>query len=669
MGYKILERDPYLQPFEQDIKLRMERYRQKRKALVGARGTLCDFANGHEYFGFHRTEDGWVYREWAPAAEEVYLTGDMVDWRWLDLRLTPIGNGIFEIFLSGKDALWDGCHVKTVVRHKGELLERIPLYIRRVEQDRESGAWSGVIVDAPAYEWKNNRFVPQKKGLCVYECHIGMAQDKEGIGTYAEFREKILPRIKSLGYNTVQIMAIMEHPYYGSFGYQVSSFFAACSRYGTPNELKELIDEAHGMGVAVLLDVVHSHAVGNTVEGLSEFDGTTYQFCHEGGRGDHPAWGTRLFNYNKNEVIHFLLSNLKFWMEEYRFDGFRFDGVTSMIYHDHGLGSSFGDYGKYFSKNTDHEAITYLQLANALIREVNPNAITIAEDMSAMPGMCLPLKEGGIGFDYRLAMGQPDLWIKLIEKERDEDWNMWHIWHELTSRRAGEKYIAYAESHDQALVGDKTLMFRLCDSHMYTDMSRASDDPVIERGMSLHKMIRLATISMGGEGYLNFMGNEFGHPEWIDFPREGNGWSYFYCRRQWHLADDPALKYGQLEAFDREMLSRLGNEKFLSSKAKSLFIDEFKQILMYERQGLTFVLNFSPTGAYTDYWVTVPRSGKYRVILSTDDSAFGGFDRIDKEYVYTAKKHPDGRYKLQIYLPPRTGLCMKSVKREEISGD
>lgn len=663
MSYKIFERDPGLLPFENDINQRMLNYKKKKAELVGKTGKLCDFANGHEYFGFHRTENGWVYREWAPAADEVYLTGDMVDWRWLDLKLDKKDNGVFEIYLDGKDALWDGCHVKAIVNYRGQLLERIPLYIRRVVQDPQTYIWCGVISDEPEYEWKNDKFLPKQKNLLIYECHIGMAQEREGIGTYDEFTDNILPRIKSLGYNAIQIMAIMEHPYYGSFGYQVSSFFAASSKYGTPNGLKRLIDTAHGMGITVLLDVVHSHAVKNTVEGINKFDGTTTQFFHEGPRGDHPAWGTKLFNYNKNEVIHFLLSNLKFWLDEYHFDGFRFDGVTSMIYHDHGLGVAFTDYTKYFSLNTDTEAVTYLQLANELIREVNPDAITVAEDMSALPGMCLPIREGGVGFDYRLAMGSPDMWIKLIKEQRDEDWRMWHIWAELTSRRPGEKYIGYAESHDQALVGDKTIMFRLCDSHMYHAMSKNSDDYVIDRGVALHKMIRLVTLTLGGEGYLNFMGNEFGHPEWIDFPREGNGWSHFYCRRQWSLADNPDLRYGQLQEFDKSMIALVTQNEVFKKAPKPLHVSEEDCVLSYERGGMVFAFNFHPTESYEGYTVTVPTQGKYKVILSTDESAFGGWDRISKEYIYTAKRDPeDKKAKFKIFLPARTALCMVKVK-------
>ena len=662
-SYKIFDYDPALLSYEKDIKQRMSNYEKKKQELVGKKGKLCDFANGHEYFGFHKTDKGWFYREWAPAADEVYLTGDMIDWR-KELKLTPIGNGVFEIFLEGRDALYDGCYVKTLIVKDGKVLERIPLYIKRVMQDPRDHSWCGVISDDVAYDWKHQGFIPERS-LYIYECHVGMSQEKEGIGTYREFIDNILPRIKSLGYNTIQIMAIMEHPYYGSFGYQVSSFFAASSKYGTPNELKELIDTAHGMGIAVLLDLVHSHAVKNTIDGINEFDGTVYQFFHEGARGDHPTWGTKLFNYNKNEVIHFLLSNLKFWLEEYHFDGFRFDGVTSMIYHNHGLGVSFTDYGKYFSLNTDTEAITYLQLANKLIREVNPHAITIAEDMSAMPGMCLPINEGGIGFDYRLAMGIPDLWIKLLKEESDENWDMWRIWGELTSRRAGEKYIGYAESHDQALVGDKTIMFRLCDSKMYTNMAKWSNDPDVERGIALHKMIRLVTLTLGGEGYLNFMGNEFGHPEWIDFPREGNGWSYFYCRRQWHLADDSSLKYEYLLEFDKAMIELTKQSNVFKRAPKCLFIDAEKQVIVYERGGLVFAFNFSPSSSYEGYYLEVPTAGKYKVEFSTDDRAFGGWDRISKEYIYTSKKQPDGKSKLQIYLPARSALCVKKEERRK----
>ena len=664
MNWKILEYDEMLKPFAADIQLRMDNYNRKKNELLAGGLTLKDFANGHEYFGFHKSTvgpQGWFYREWAPAAQEVYLTGDFNDWQWLSHPLTNLGGGVWEIFIPGTESLWHGCKVKTIVKHNDQLLERIPTYARRVVQDPVTRAFCCEIVDEAPYKWKKKKFTPAKE-LFIYECHIGMAQEEEKVGTYTEFRDKILPRIKEGGYNTIQIMAIMEHPYYGSFGYQVSNFFAASSRFGLPNELKSLIDTAHEMGIAVLLDVVHSHAVKNTAEGLNEFDGTVHQFFHDGPKGDHPAWGTKLFNYEKSEVIHFLLSNLKFWMDEYHFDGFRFDGVTSMLYHDHGLGTAFDSYDKYFSMNTDIEAITYLQLATDLIKEVNPKAICIAEDMSALPGMCIPVAEGGVGFDYRLSMGMPDLWIKLLKNTPDEFWNIHHIWYELQVRRPMEKNIGYAESHDQALVGDKTIMFRLCDAAMYTDMDKASGSMVVDRGVALHKMIRLISMAAGGEGYLNFMGNEFGHPEWIDFPREGNGWSHYYCRRQWSLTDNGYLRYGLLNEFDKAMVKFAQEGKIHKKKPEYLMGREDKQVLAFERGGKIFLFNFSPFNAYDDY-IVVPTRGEYKAVLSTDEGRFGGFDGVSMDYIYKTEKFVDGKNGFKIWLPARTAVCLEKVKK------
>ena len=662
MEYKILQLDPLMQPFAQEIEARMQRYKAVRKSLLPQGTTLVDFANAHRYFGFHRTENGWVYREWAPAAEAMYLTGDFVGWDPVACPMNKLENGVFEVYMQGEKCPQPGQKVQAVVIHNGQTLRRIPLYATRVVQDPKTILWCAELEDTFApYPWTDEGFVPAKTPL-IYECHIGMAQEEYKVGSYKEFMDNTLPRIQKAGYNTIQIMAIMEHPYYGSFGYQVSNFFAPASRYGHSRELKALIDKAHSMGIAVLLDVVHSHAVKNTNEGINEFDGTTYQFFHDGPKGHHSAWDTKLFNYGKHEVIHFLLSNLKYWMEVFHFDGFRFDGVTSMLYHDHGLGTSFDSYNKYFSMNTDVEAVTYLQLATELIHAINPNAIAIAEDMSAMPGMCLPIQDGGIGFDYRLSMGMPDLWIKMLKDVPDELWDLGKLWYELTIRRPGEKNIGYCESHDQALVGDKTIMFRLCDAQMYTGMAKNSQNAVIDRGMALHKMIRLVTSSVAGEGYLNFMGNEFGHPEWIDFPREGNGWSYHYCRRQWSLQDNPDLRYEQLGAFDRAMIALLKDNDLLDKKAVFGMLNHMDKVLVYSKGDVVFAFNFHPVNSYPGYTIPVPKAGKYDVVISTDDGDFGGFGRIDKTYRYTAQKAPQGGYCFPIYLPARCAVVLRKVK-------
>ena len=657
--YRILELNPQLAPFAGDIDLRMFLYRATKDRVLKEGQTLNDFANAHDYFGFHHVPGGWYYREWAPGAYQLYLEGDFNGWNQTSHPLAAVGNGNWELYLPGDDALWDGCKVKTVVDANMTRTEHIPLYARRVVQDKKTVTFTAEVVDdCKKFNWTDQDFRGEDS-LFIYEAHVGMAQEEGKIGTYREFADRILPRIKRGGYNTVQLMAIMEHPYYGSFGYQVSSFFAASSWFGKPEDLKYLINTAHSMGIRVLLDVVHSHAVKNTAEGINMFDGTTWQFFHDGAKGEHPAWGTKCFDYGKTGVLHFLLSNLKFWMTEYHFDGFRFDGVTSMLYHDHGLGTDFNSNDKYFSFNTHTEAITYLQLANELIRQVNPNAVTIAEDMSGMPGMCLSIPDGGIGFNYRLGMGLPDMWVRTVKERKDEFWDIFKMWCEMCMRRPGEKTVAYVESHDQALVGDKTLIFRLADAAMYTDMEKRTHNPVIDRAIALHKMIRLFTLAGGGEAYLNFMGNEFGHPEWIDFPREGNGWSFHYCRRQWSLRDNPDLKYEWLGQFDEDMIHLAKDADLFSMSMGDLrLIDSNRQVIVFYRKGLLFAFNFSPCNSYTDVTVSLPAIANYTVALCSDDGKYGGNDLI-AHMTYAAQVDDKGNSTLQLYLPARTAVVLK----------
>ena len=666
--YRVLELNPQLQPFAGDIDLRMSRYNETKNRLLSDGRTLNEFANAHEYFGIHHVDGGWVYREWAPSAYQLYLMGDFNNWDKTQYPLTKLENGIWELKLEGEDALWDGCKVKTVVDANLTRTEHIPVYARRVVQDPQTITWCAEVVDDwKTFDWTDGDFKPANS-LYIYEAHVGMAQEEGKVGTYREFAQNVLPKIKKAGYNAVQLMAIMEHPYYGSFGYQVSNFYAASSWFGKPEDLKYLVNKAHKLGIRVLLDVVHSHAVGNTAEGINMFDGTTWQWFHDGPKGDHPAWGTKCFNYGKDEVIHFLLSNLKFWMTEYHFDGFRFDGVTSMLYHDHGLGTSFDNDSKYFSYNTDVEAITYLQLANEVIRQVKPEAITIAEDMSGMPGMCLPIEDGGIGFDYRLAMGLPDMWIRTVKEKSDEQWEIGKMWGDMCLRRPGAYTVAYVESHDQALVGDKTMIFRLADANMYTDMEKSCHNLVIDRAIALHKMIRLFTLGGGGEAYLNFMGNEFGHPEWIDFPREGNGWSFHYCRRQWSLQDNGLLKYQWLGEFDRDMV-RLAkrNNMFDQRMADLLLLKEPEKVIAFYRKGLLFAFNFNATQSYTNILVPVPNNADYEVRLCSDDEQYGGQNLIE-HMTYKAKKF-DGKYYVELYLPARTAVVLKEgrIRKEKVT--
>lgn len=668
---KIIKHDPWLEPFKGAIEGRHNDVINKERELTQACGSLTEFANAHEYFGLHRTQrGGWVFREWAPGATAITLVGDFSNWKPMkkfELRRLPDSDGVWETRLRPSD-IHHGQHYKMIVEWPGGSGERIPAYARRVVQDENTKLFSAQVWSPEhPYEWKIEKFEPDTRPLMIYECHIGMAQQREGVGTYREFRENVLPRIAADGYNTIQIMAIQEHPYYGSFGYHVSSFFAASSRFGTPEELKELIDAAHERGIAVIMDIVHSHAVKNEVEGLGRLDGTYNQYFYGDGRREHPVWDSLCFDYGKNEVLHFLLSNCKYWLEEFRFDGFRFDGVTSMLYYSHGLGQAFGSYDDYYNGGQDTNAITYLTLANLLIHQVNPRAITIAEEMSGMPGLAIPFKDGGIGFDYRMAMGIPDYWIKLLKEKRDEDWHPTSIFWELTNRRADEKTVSYVESHDQALVGDKTVIFRLIDKEMYWHMMVGDNDMTVARGMALHKMLRLVTAATINGGYLNFMGNEWGHPEWIDFPREGNGWSYKYARRQWELVDRDDLKYKYLNAFDNAMVELIGGTyNFQALPVVKLWEKDDDQVLAFRRGNLVFVFNFSPSRSFTDYGV-LTEPGEYNVVLSSDSPRFGGYGNIDESVAHFTV--PDPLYSplglgwLKLYLPARSSQVLKLRRR------
>lgn len=662
---KIVKNDAWLEPYNDAIQGRHDAVLRKIDELTGGKATLSDFSDGHLYFGLHKTARQWVFREWAPNATKIYLVGDFNGWKESEkYRLSPIGaTGNWELKLPLK-AMKHKDLYKMKVYWNGGCGERIPAWCQRVVQDDETKIFSAQVWDPEKpYVFSKRAFRPHRDPLLIYECHIGMGQDAEKVGTYNEFRENVLPRVIKEGYNCLQIMALQEHPYYGSFGYHVSSFFAASSRFGTPDDLKHLIDEAHKNGIAVIMDLVQSHAVKNEVEGLGNLAGDPNQYFYPGDRHEHPAWDSLCFDYGKNEVIHFLLSNCKFWLTEYHLDGFRFDGVTSMLYYNHGLGAAFGGYGDYYNGSQDDNAICYLTLANILIHEVNPKAITIAEEVSGMPGLASPFKDGGYGFDYRMAMNIPDYWIKVIKEQRDEDWKPSSIFWELTNRRADEHNISYCESHDQALVGDKTIIFRLIDADMYWHFRKGDENDTVHRGIALHKMIRLATSSTINGGYLNFMGNEFGHPEWIDFPREGNGWSYKYARRQWNLVDNKDLCYHYLGDFDHDMLQVLKSVKKIQKlPVQEVWHNDGDQILAYSRGELLFVFNFSPVHSYAGYGFMVPE-GKYKVVLNTDAKIYGGNGLADDTIAHFTNFDPllqkDGKGWLKLYIPARTAVVLR----------
>ncbi|MBN2805330.1 MAG: alpha amylase C-terminal domain-containing protein [Prolixibacteraceae bacterium] len=654
----ILQNDPWLMPYAQAF-FDFQRLAGEKEQQLTMGQSISDFATGHLYFGLHKTADHWVLREWAPNASHIFLIGTFNQWEDQDsFRLQPIGSGTWEIKLAPEQLKHLDLYALSM-HWEGGSGKRIPAWTRRVVQDSHTHMFNAQVWDpGDRYQWKNPNYQAPSGPHFIYEAHVGMAGEEERVHSFNEFRTDILPKVQQLGYNVIQLMAIPEHPYYGSFGYHVSSFFAPSSRFGTPEELKQLIDEAHGMGIAVIMDLIHSHAVKNEVEGLGCYDGTRYQFFHDGPRGEHPAWDSYCFNYSKNEVLHFLLSNIKYWLDEFQFDGYRFDGVTSMLYFDHGLGKAFNGYADYFTPNLDYDAVVYFKLANRLIHEVKPNALSIAEDMSGLPGLAASLDQGGLGFDYRMSMGVPDYWIKMIKEKADEDWEVGDIFYQMSAHRHDEKVVSYAESHDQALVGDKTIIFRLIDKEMYFSMRKDQPNLLVERGLALHKMIRLVTASCAGGAYLNFMGNEFGHPEWIDFPREGNQWSYRHARRIWSIANDHALRYHWLKDFDQHMIQLLKSKQTLKiPEIWKIWESKTDQVLVYSRGDLLFVFNFHPDQSYTDYGI--PHApGKFRLVLNTDAGYFGGYDRVDDRIPYYTipVNGNSNEHHLRLYIPARSAM-------------
>lgn len=664
---RLTEHDPWLKPYEERIQKRHEyTYARERSLTRGGDISLVEFASGHLHYGLHRDEGGrWILRDYLPAAKEVYLIGSFNDWTPMNVwRLGRTDDfGGWEIKLA-PTALGHGDLYRLFVVWEGGCGERIPAWARRVVQDEETHIFSAQVwMPEVPFSFEHERPGRSEEPLLIYECHVGMSSEEGKVSSYSEFTEQVLPRVKALGYNAIQLMAVQEHPYYGSFGYHVSSFFAPSSRFGTPEDLKRLIDTAHGMGIKVIMDLVHSHAVKNEVEGLGRYDGSRTLFFHEGPRGEHPAWGSLCFDYGRNSVMHFLLSNCKYWLEEFRFDGFRFDGVSSMLYYNHGLGETFTSYADYFNGHQDADAMAYLAIANKLIHQLYPEAITIAEEVSGMPGLAAPIEDGGFGFDYRLAMNIPDYWTRLASDVRDEDWKPGDIWYQLTNRRQDERTISYAESHDQALVGDKTLIFRLADAEMYEHMSKRHRNLSVDRAVALHKMIRLITSTTTNGGYLNFMGNEFGHPEWIDFPRDGNGWSYHYARRQWSLSQDADLLYSDLLAWDKAMIDLLRQAPSLPAQELSLrYTHEDDQVLCYSRGDLYFVFNFSPTRSLPDYEIALPQ-GVYQTVLDTDNPCYGGHGLVDPSVQHHALCPSgvcqDALCPVALYLPARTAMVLR----------
>jgi 1,4-alpha-glucan branching enzyme len=658
--------DATLAAYRDFLERRARRFTGELKRIVAAYGSLRAYAALHTNLGIHkiRRTDGtfsWRLREYMPNAEDLWLTTDRLNFqRHASYRFRRLENGVFQLSLP-EDALAHGTYMELRVkpRKRGPeqgALRRVPAFATWVEQDAVLPSQWCARLWAPEKPYRFRHRRPAKAVFPrIYEAHVGMAQSAlarqgQSVGSYRDFAADMLPRIRDAGYTAVQLMGILEHPLYRSYGYQVSSYFAPSSRFGTPDEFRGLVDAAHGLSLMVILDIPHGHACANTEQGIAAYDGSRYLFS-----GEHNQWGTPSFDYAQEMTRRFLLSNCRYWLEEFRVDGFRFDAVGNMIYADHGVDDDFSHVGRCFYggnglPRADENGELYLCLANALIRRIRPQALSIAEEFSGMPGLTCPPKEGGLGFDYRFAMGIPDYWEKCIESPRD----MGSLWYETTNHRPYDRTVSYVECHDQCINGHDAMIWRLIGKDMYDYMAVFTDNWNTSRGLAFYRLMRLVTLCTADAGYLNFMGDEFGHPEWLDDESRAH--------RQWHLAGRADLKYAGLAAWDRAQMTLVaGRLPDFQQQPLFRFIHEDDRILAFERGRLLFVFNFHELQAKTNLLFAVT-PGKYVERLSSDETAFAGKGNlcVGVPPVEHFTRVLDHRHEqdVSLYLPPMTALVL-----------
>ena len=675
-SYEIINQDHSLKPFELEIKERMELYKEKLNEIKNKEKSLENIAKSYKSMGINLMPNGDIkYREYAPGAKGISLFGEFNNWNKEQFWAKKDKFGFWELIIpneNGAPKIQHGQIVKVnVVLEDGNWMERNPIWSHYLIQNKESIILENIFWNPEIkYKWKYpQKHIKKPESLRIYEVHIGLSSFDPKINSYKEFADTILPRVKKTGYTAIQFMAIMEHAEYASFGYHVNYLFAISSRFGTPEEFMYLIDKCHENGLFVIMDIIHSHASPNVNDGFNYWDGTDHLYFHGGNLGNHVQWNSKLYNYSSYETLRLLLSNCAYYIKEYRIDGFRFDCVTSMLYSHHGIDYNFtGNYKEYFNEFFNLESSVYLMLANSLIHKLNPEAITIAEDFSGTPGLCRPVEEGGLGFDYKLNMKICDKWKQYLLYKKDEEWNIEDIIYTLKNRRYKEKNISYCESHDQSFVGNCSLSSLLFSSERFWNMSNNSPEtPVIGRGISLHKMIRLLTFALGGEGYLSFMGNEFGCPDSLDFPKKENRFSYSHSRRRWDLCDNKDLRYRFL--YKWEIIMNILEEIFHFIESEEEYIStkhEDDKVIVFEKGVLLFIFNFHPVKDFQDYQIGTKWGTPHKIILDSDEKRFMGKGRLNHTSSYsTVKKSFKNRpYNMKLDMPSRT--CMILIAEENI---
>jgi 1,4-alpha-glucan branching enzyme len=602
----------------------------------------------HHCFGAHvarhRGVAGTYFAVWAPSAHDVSVVGDWNGWSDPN-ALSPRGSsGIWEAFVPGVTA---GQRYKYRVRTRsGELLEKAdPLgRLHEVPPNTASVVWSG------GYEWNDREWMQRRRQtaeltspISIYECHLGSwrraPEDGNRSLTYRELAPLLADHLSGLGFTHVELMPVMEHPFFGSWGYQVTGYFAPSSRHGTPDDLKFLIDTLHQRGIGVILDWVPSH-FPNDPHGLYRFDGT-HLYEHEDPRqGYHPHWTSAIFNYGRHEVKSFLLSSAIFWLEELHADGLRVDGVASMLYLDYGRNEGEWIPNRH-GGNENIDAVELLRALNEAVYREQPDVQTIAEESTAWPGVSRPTYLGGLGFGLKWDMG----WMHdtLAYLERDPVHRRHHH-NELTFRGVYQFHenFVLALSHDEVTHGKGSLIGKM-------------PGDAWQKRANLRLLFAYQWTMPGKK--LIFMGSEFG--QWREWDHDGS--------LDWHLLGDSdharlALTVGELNRLYRQRAALHRHDCDPSGFAWIVGNDDANSVLAYERRSeddaAVVVLNFTPVPR-SNYRLGVPRPGRWREALNTDAVDLGGSGQGNGGVVAAHPVGAHGRpFSLNLTLPPLGALIL-----------
>ena len=598
-------------------------------------------------------ESGVCFDVWAPHADRVYVIGEFNGWNETSHemhRVDPDTMGVYELFVPGVKS---GCMYKYLIIAKdGRHLYKADPYANYAQLRPETAS---IVTDISHFKWTDTTWMKHRATLtketiyeqpmAIYEVHPGSwmrhpGRDDDGFYSYRDLAKSLIAYVKEMGYTHIELMGISEYPFDGSWGYQVTGYYAPTSRYGTPEDFAYLVNECHKNKIGVILDWVPAH-FPKDAHGLAEFDGTaTYEYA-DSRKGEHPDWGTKIFDYSKNEVKNFLIGSALMWVENYHVDGLRVDAVASMLYLDYG--KEDGQWvPNIYGGNKNLEAIEFFKHINTLILGRNPGVVMIAEESTAWPKVTGSVEDDGLNFSYKWNMGwMHDFldYMKLDPYFRKDNHNKMTF---AMSYNESEKYILVL-SHDEVV---------------HLKCSMLNKMPGLE-GDKFKNLMAGYAFMMGHSGKkLLFMGQEFAQvQEWSE-ARE----------LDWYLLEDPNHK--KVQDWVKELLHLYTSNpcmyeqdtswagfEWINADDRERSIFSFVRKSKDGKNNLLFVINFTPV-AREDYRVGVPKKKTYKLVLNSEDPKFNGTDKDRKESYRAVKKECDGREYSIAYPLPAYGVAV-----------